>query len=353
MMKAVRLFEYGDASVLRHGDYPLPECGPRDVLVRVLATTISGFDVKYRRGDMAHVRLPGRGAFPLPMQLGRDAAGMVEQVGAEVTAFRAGDRVVGLTAPADPLSPLSVIGLGNLSTGVDLPGHTMFGGNAQFVARPEHYWLPLPDAADTIDAAAAIWAYGTSHRALVDRLRARFGDTLLIVGASGGMGAATLDLARGMGVRAIVTTRSPAKREFLLARGAAEVVVLGESARTHIRDAAGPLGIDAAIDYSGDPAMVRLCVDALRPGGTIAVVAGEASEAPLPVTARDCVRLELSVVGVRSSNVSDQQAVVGLLAQGTIRPAIAAVMPLSAIREAHRLLEAGGVTGRIVLTPWE
>lgn len=99
--------------------------------------------------------------------------------------------------------------------------------------------------------------------------------------------------------------------------------------------------------------MVRLCVDALRPGGTLVVVAGEASEVPLPVTARDCVRLELSVVGVRSSNVSDQQAVVRLLAQGTIRPAIAAVMPLCAIGEAYRLLEAGGVTGRIVLSPWE
>jgi putative oxidoreductase len=352
-MKAVRLFEYGGTGVLRYGDYPEPECGPRDVLVRVLATTISGFDVKYRRGDLASMRLPGRRAFPLPMQLGRDTAGVVAAVGAEVTSFAIGDRVIGLTAPANPLSPLSLMGLGNLSTDIDLPGHTMFGSNAQFVARPEHYWLPLPDAVDTIEAAAAMWAYSTSHHALADRLRMRFGDVLLIVGASGGMGTATLDLARAMGVRVIAVTRSTGKRESLRARGAAEVVVLdGVESVERIRAAAGPLGVDAAIDYSGDPAMIRTCIDTLRPGGALAVVAGEASEAPLPITARDCVRLELSVHGVRSSNISDQQAVVRLLAQGAIHPAVARVMPLAEVAEAHRMLEAGGVEGRIVLEPW-
>jgi NADPH:quinone reductase-like Zn-dependent oxidoreductase len=77
-MKAVRLFEYGEVSVLRYGDYPRPACGQRDVLVRVLAKTISNVDLKFRRGDMAHVRLPGRGAFTSPMQLGRDT-GIVER----------------------------------------------------------------------------------------------------------------------------------------------------------------------------------------------------------------------------------------------------------------------------------
>ena len=354
LMKAARIFEYGGPEVLRYGDYPQPEVGSRDVKVRVLATSLSRFDLKYRAGRLAGARLPGRRAFPMPMQLGRDAAGIVEAVGDEVSAFRVGDRVVGLTSPANPMSPMTIMGLGNLSTDIDIPGHTMFGSNAQFVARPESYWLPLPEKVGMAEAAATIWAYGTSHRALVDRLGARLGETILIVGATGGMGSATLDLARAMGLRTIATTRAASKADFLRERGASEVVVLSDAgdAVEAIREFGGGMGLDLAIDYSGDTKMQRLCIDVLRPGGCFAVVAGEDINATFPASAGDLLKLELSIVGCRGSNISDQQAIVRLLAQGEIRPAIAAVMKLSEIAAAHARLEASEVNGRIVLEPW-
>ena len=354
MMKAARLFEYGSPDILRYDDYPQPEVGAHDVKVRVLATTISRFDVKYRRGELAKVRLPGRGAFPMPMQLGRDTAGIVEEVGKAVSAFRAGDRVIGLTSPANPMSPLTMMDLGNLSTDIDLPGHTMFGSNAQFVARPESYWLHLPENVGMVDAAAAMWAYGTSHRALTQRLRVRFGDTILIIGAAGGMGSATLDLAGAMGLRTIATARSVAQRDLLRARGASEVVLLGDDQEPieTVRRLAGGFGLDCAIDYSGSPEMVRLCIDGLRPGGSLAVMAEDAN-AQLPATITDLIRLELSVHGVRGSNLSDQQTVVRLLGQREIKPQVAAVFKLSEIAKAHQILESGETNGRIVLEPWE
>jgi NADPH:quinone reductase-like Zn-dependent oxidoreductase len=351
-MKAVRLFEFGGADVLRYADYPQPEVGPHDVKVRVLASTISQFDVKYRKGLIAKTKLPGRKAFPMPMQLGRDTAGVVEEVGKEVENFKSGDRVVGLTSPANPMSPLTIMGLGNLSSDIDLPGHTMFGSNAQFVARPASYWLPLPEKVGMVEAAAAMWAYGTSHRVLLERLRSRFGDTILIVGASGGMGSATLDLARGMGLRTIVTARSHDDVAFLRERGASEVVILDDHAAENLRKLSGGLGLDSAVDFSGAFEMIRLCIDVLRPGGSLAVMAGEQHEGPMPITVIDCVGLELNLCGGRGSNLSDQQAVVRLLAQGEIKPAIAAVMKLSEAVRAHEILEAGGVKGRIVLEPW-
>ena len=195
-------------------------------------------------------------------------AGVVEEVGSEVRTFSVGDRLVGLTSPANPTSPMTMMGLGNLSTDIDIPGHTMFGSNAQFVSRPESYFLPLPEYVSMVDAAAAIWAYGTSHRALVDRLQARLGERILIIGALGGMGSATLDLAVGMGLRTIVTTRSAAKGEFLRERGAAEVAILNETdnaAETIRQLGGGDMGLDLAIDFSGDKKMHRLCIDALRP----------------------------------------------------------------------------------------
>lgn len=336
-MKAVRLLAHGGPEALTYGDFPLPEVGPGDVLVRVLATTVSRWDVKYRIGE------PGRSTslYKLPMQPGRDAAGIVEAVGPQVRSLKPGDRVVGLVHPVD-------------AAGQSIyPGHNTFGGNAQFVARPEAQWLVMPPEVEPGDAAAAMWSYATSHRILLDRLQARLGDAIVVVGASGGMGSAIVDLARIMGVRVVAATRSEAKVAFLRDLGASAVIVLAQGdAVAAIRAAAGPRGCDGAIDCSGDPAMMRLCVDVLRRGGTFIPVAAEGPPAPLPITVADCTRLELTIRGARASTLDDQRAVVRLLAEKRIRPAIYDVMPLSELQRAHQRLEAGEVAGRIVLDPW-
>ncbi len=334
-MKAVRLFAHGGPEALTYGDFPIPEVGPDDVLVRVLATTVSGWDVKYRIGESG-----GAPPFKLPMQPGRDAAGVVEAVGDRVTAFKPGDRVVGLVHPVGPKGE-SIY-----------PGHITFGGNAQFVARPEGQWLALPAHVEPAAAAAAMWSYSTSHRVMLDRLGSRLGDTDFVVGGSGGMGSAILDLAKAMGVRTIAYTRSPAKVEFLRRLGATEVVVAQDDAAAAVRKLAPPAGCDGAIECSGAQDMMRLCIDVLRRGGTFIPVASEGRPAPMPITVADCTRLELTIRGARASTYADQRAVVDLLAQGRISPAIDTVMPLSELRRAHERLQSGTVLGRIVLDPW-
>lgn len=333
-MKAVRLLQHGGVEALTYGDFPLPDVGPGDVLVRVLATTVSRWDVKYRMGEGS------RGMFKLPMQPGRDAAGIVEAVGDRVAAFKPGDRVVGLVHPVD--------GAGQSI----YPGHNTFGGNAQFVARPEAQWLRLPPQVEPAAAAAAMWSYATSHRILLNRLEARLGDTIFVVGGSGGMGSAILDLARLMGARVVAVTRSVRKVDFLRKIGASEVVVLPpDNAAAAIR-ALVPGGCDGAVDCSGDHGMMRLCVDVLRRGGTFVPVASEGPPAPMPITVADCTRLELNIRGARASLLEDQRAVVDLLERRQINPAIDAIMPLSELALAHRRLEGGDVLGRIVLDPW-
>ena len=351
MMKAVRIHRHGGSEVLEYGDYPLPEVGPGDVLVRVEKTSVSGWDIKYRVGGLP--RLPGRKGFPLPMQPGRDTVGVVERVGAEVTRFAAGDRVIGLVHPANPASTFTIRGLSNLSTDIDLPGHTMFGGYAQFVSRPEAYWLPLPAHVDGVAAAAFLWSYATSHRILRNRLETRLGDTILVIGASGGMGTATLDLARAMGVRTVAVTRSEAKAAFLREHGATEVVILDDRSVENIRSHGGPFGLDGAVDFTDQSAMLKLAVDVLRPGGSLVVTGGEQASEPLPITVVDMLRLELNLRGVRASTLDDQRAVIAALASGMITPAIHAIMPMSQVREAQELLESGQVSGRIVLDPWQ
>ena len=184
-MKAVRLFEFGGPDRLVYGEHPMPEMGAGDALVKVLATSVSRWDVKYRTGEVhefygkatGHAGgIAGRKPFPMPMQLGRDVAGDVVAVGADVRGLQAGDRVIGVVHPENPQSSAAKRGLGNLSTGVDLPGHTMFGGYAQFVARPESYWIKASPALDVDQAAACMWACATAHHVVAARLGARAND---------------------------------------------------------------------------------------------------------------------------------------------------------------------------------
>lgn len=360
-MKAVRIFEHGDTSVLKYGDYPMPEAGPSDLVVRVLATSVSRWDVIYRqgiwrKGAFDHKPNPGRRMFPLPMQLGRDAVGVVEAVGSAVTRFKPGDRVVCLPHPENPASPEAIRGLGNLSTGIDLPAHGTFGGNAQFVALPESYWMPLPDGVAPEDAAAAMWSYSTSHRILTDRLGTRLNDWVLVTGASGGMGSAAVDLARAMGAQIVAVTRSPKKVAYLEGMGADRVVVVAddamEKAVAMIREATGGTGVDGVIEFTGNRALFRLSIDCLRLGGTLVPVGADWSGAPLPISDQEFTRLELSIRGIRASRLNDQRIVLDLLAKKKITPRIFAVLPLAEIARAHEMLERGEITGRIVLDPW-
>src|SRR5262249_21679160 len=136
-MKAVRLFEFGGPGKLPYGDYPMPDVGPTDVLVKVLATSVSRWDAKYRAGEVHefygkstghHGGIHGRRAFPMPMQLGRDVAGEVAAVGASVTTLAPGDRVRGMTNPQNTPSLPSARRLGPLSRGIAPPRPTLLRG---------------------------------------------------------------------------------------------------------------------------------------------------------------------------------------------------------------------------------
>jgi NADPH:quinone reductase-like Zn-dependent oxidoreductase len=331
-------------------------------LVKVIATSVSRWDIKYRTGEVHqfygmatghHGGIHGRAPFPMPMQLGRDAAGEVVAVGASVDSLKPGDRVVGLVHPENPSSISAIRGLGNLSTGVDLPGHTMFGGYAQFVGRPQSYWIKIGPALSFDQAAAAMWACSTAHHIVASRLNVQMNDNVLITGASGGMGTATLALVKLSGASAIATTRSPAKAEALKSAGADYVVdTKAPDAARQIRDLTRSEGVDGAVEYTGVPALMRLCIEAMRFGGTFCPVGGEMNEIPLRVV--DLISRELNVHGVRASTRNDQRIVVELLEKSRITMPIYAVLPLSQVAQAHRLLENGkDLVGRIVLHPWE
>jgi putative oxidoreductase len=351
---AARLFEHGGPDKLIVGEYDLPPLGDRDVLVKNLAGSVSRWDVKYRNGDLERYRIPGRAPFPLPQQLGREAAGEVVTAGPAVTKFKPGDRVIGVTHPEDPDAPETARGLGNLSHSIAIPGHQAMGSYAQYLIRDERMWLPLPDGVDWEQAGVALWPFSSSHRVVRDRLKVKPGDNVLVTGASGGMGQATMQLAKLAGARVIATTRHEEKTDTLLELGADAVVVTADQdeAFKQVSQATGGDGIDNAVDYTGNPDLLHFIKDVMRLGGTV-VVSSEQGQDPLPFRAADLIRLELNLLGIRGARMNDMLTVLKLLGEGRIRTRIAARFPLTRIGEAHTLLETSpDLVGRIVVLPW-
>jgi NADPH:quinone reductase-like Zn-dependent oxidoreductase len=271
-----------------------------------------------------------------------------------VTRFGPGDRVIGVTHPEDPDAIETARGLGNLSRNLAIPGHQAFGSYAQFLVREERMWLPLPDAVDYEQAGIALWPFSSSHRVVHDRLRVRLGDMVLIAGASGGMGQATMQLCKLAGARVIATTRHPAKAVALCELGADAVVVTAdaERARSEVLALTGSEGVDHAVDYTGSPEVLRFLGSAMRLGGSI-VISSEQGREPVPFTAADLIRLELNLLGIRGARMNDMLTVLKLLGTGRIQTRVAARFPLARVGEAHELLvNSPDLVGRIVVLPW-
>ncbi|MFT4214970.1 MAG: zinc-binding alcohol dehydrogenase family protein [Microbacterium sp.] len=353
---AVWVYEQGGPEKLVFGDHSLAPLGATDVLVQIDTASVSGWDVKYRAGRLSGNNLPGRRPLPLPQQLGREGAGTVVAVGDAVTALSPGDRVVGVVHPENPHDPETYRGFGNLSAGVDIPGHAALGSYAKYVVRDQHLWLPVPEGVELELAAVTLWPYGTSHRLIRDRLRLGLGDTLLVCGATGGMGEATIRLARLAGARVVATTRSASKANALLELGAEKVVLLPDLALAvaEVRDWSGTRGVSHAVDYTGNGSLIRLAIDSLALGGVFSPASGTQvpTDAASPIRVNDFTHKEMTMIGVRGARHQDALAALDLLGRGLIRPRIAARFPLAEAARAHDLYEsATDLVGRIVLKP--
>lgn len=350
----MRIHAHGGPEQLVPELVPLPSPGPTDVVVEVHAAGVSGWDAKYRRGLVATLQLPGRAFFPLPQQLGREAAGTVVWVGPQVTSLGIGDHVVAATHPEDPLSRAAARGLGNLSPDVALPGHQAPGAYARFLVRDEHHWFRIPADVDLEQAALTLWSFATAHRIVADRCRVQMAELFLVLGGTGAMGMAAVQLARLRGARVIATCRGHQRCEQLRELGADMVVEVTEpeDLAGRLREVSGPDGVDHAVDFTGDSAMIAAALTVLRPGASLCVTSGEHDPAPLPVRAAEMVRLELNLLGVRGARRNDALTALDLLAHRKIRVPVAARFALEQANLAHAAFESGTAGfGRIVLRP--
>ena len=305
-MKAVRFNEYGGAGVLKVVDVPVPEPGPGQVLVRVMATGINPGEAKIRDGLM-HERWPA--AFPEGE--GSDLAGVVQRLGPDVTTVTAGDEVIGWVDTRSSHAEYAVVEAGHLA--------------------------PKP-ASVPWEVAGALPVVGFTAWAAVRAVALKPGDSLVVSGAAGGVGSLAVQLA--MREKAtVVGLASPANHAWLTRHGVIPVSY-GDGVGGRIREAAPTT--DAFIDTHGgdyvELALGELGVDPARVD-TIA---------RFDAVAKYGIKAEGNAVGASAGTLSE---LAGLIAAGELEVPIAATYPLAQVRDAFAELAKGHTRGKIVLLP--
>lgn len=322
LMRAVRVSEFGAPSVLRLcSDVTVPQPGLRQVLIRVHACGVNPVETYIRAGTYA--RKP-----TLPYTPGTDVAGVVETVGEGVTAVKAGDRVF-TTA-------------------------TESGGYAEYTVAADDCVHKLPDALDFAQGAAIGIPYFTAYRALLHKAHAKAGETVLIHGASGGVGVAACQLSRALGLKVLGTAGTPEGMKLALNNGAHLAFNHREESYTDkIMEATEGRGIDVIVEMLSN---VNLSKDLqmLAYGGRVAIVG---SRGPIEINPRDTMAKESSIMGVALffATPEEKKECAALLYAGMeagwLRPAVGTQHPLDKVAQAHHdIIESPGAAGKMVLT---
>ena len=322
-MKAILCSEYGETGALRFGDLPVPQPGPREIVVEVHSAAVSFMDVLMMQGK--YQMKP-----PLPYAPGTDAAGIVCAVGAEVSRFRVGDRVA----------------CGG-----------WHGAWAEQMLASEDWAVPLPAQVDFATGAAFRYAYGTARYALVTTARLQPGEVLFVSGAAGGVGLAAVDLGRHLGARVIAGVSTKEKAATVREYGARDVVVYGEEdLRERIRSLTGGQGVDVCLDNVGGKifeTMARL----MNWGGRLLPIGFASGEIP-SLPANLPLLKNYAVAGAfwgawaqrfpRESAAADE-ALLRMVAGGELRPLVSRALPWDEYAVAIGAIAARQAQGRVVL----
>ncbi|HTX13917.1 MAG TPA: NADPH:quinone reductase [Candidatus Baltobacteraceae bacterium] len=320
-MKAIRVHQFGGPEVLRLEDVADPKPAAGQVLVRIHAAGVNPVETYVRAG--AYARLPS-----LPYTPGTDAGGTIESTGPNVSRFKPGDRVYTIGA--------------------------LTGAYGELALCDERTVFPLPAAASFAQGAAVGVPYGTAFRALFVRAQAHGGETVLIHGASGGVGIATVQLARAAGLHVVGTAGSDRGKKLVLDEGAHKV--LDHTSLNHFDEAlatTGGRGYDLIIEMLSNVNLGR-DLPMLAPKGRVVAVG---SRGPVEINPRDTMSRDATILGMSLLNASIDEltgihAAIGAgLENRTLRPIVGQEIPLAEAARAHKAVMESGAYGKIVLVP--
>lgn len=333
-MRAAVVREHGDIDhILLEDDFPEPLIEPGFVKVAVRACSLNYHDIFSRRG------MPGI-TLPLPLVIGSDIAGEVVEIGPEVPEASAGDRVL-----IDPVYPER-----------GMIGERWNGGRAEYCVAHHSQLVPIPDTVSFESAACIPLAYATAHRMMVTRGEVCEGDTVLVMGASGGVGTACVLLAKRVGAAVLACASSAEKLARLGELGADHLINYVEQ---DMREATweivgkpritGTGGVDLLVNCTGGGTW-NDSIRSLRRGGRL-VTCGATAGFDEQIDVRYVWTFEHSLLGSNGWSRNDIEAMLAFAADGSLEPVIDKILPLSEVHQAERLMEQRELFGKIVLVP--
>jgi len=332
----------GGPEVIHPADVPKPDPGRDQVLVRVQACALNHMDLFVRRGPAE----PGK---EFPFWGLADVAGVVSEVGADVETCRAGDRVIVNPALSCGSCEFCRAGEDSLCVDFKILGDEVPGGAAEYVAVPARNIAPLPDDFGFEQAAAVPLVFLTAWRALVTQARLRPGEDVLILGASGGVASAAIQIAKLAGARVFAVTSGSEKVARALELGADRVLDRGEVdfARETLRWT-DQRGVDVVLENVGTPTW-KQSLQCLARGGRL-VTYGRTAGMIGETNIRELFVKQTRIIGTTMGNRREFADVTRLVFARRLRPIIDQIYPLDELRAAHERLEAGAQFGKIVLT---
>lgn len=320
-MKAIRVHSFGGPEVLELEEVPEPKAGPGQVTIRIKAVGVNPLDTYIRAGTYA--RKPS-----LPYTPGSDTAGIVEEVGEGVTRLKRGDRIY-------------TVG-------------TQTGAYAEMAVCAERQVFPLPPSLSFAQGAGIHVAYYTAYRALFFRAQAKAGETVLVHGASGGVGIAAVQLARAAGLTVFGSGGTEAGRRLILEQGAHHALDHKDAGYLEKGvSLTGGRGFNVILEMLAN---VNLGKDlgALAFGGRVVVIG---SRGTVEINPRDAMSRDAAVLGMLIMNASEieltamQAAIQAGIENGTLRPVVGQEIPLAEAPRAHRAVLEPGAHGKIILIP--
>jgi len=351
-MKAVLFYKHGGPEVLQYTDFPTPEPKPGEALIKLHAAALNRVDVFVREG------WPGL-KLELPHINGADGAGEVVAIGPHLPAgvtledekglgIKVGNHVVINANLGCGECEACTSGWDNMCRNWHLLGETIRGTYAEYICLPLRQLYKLPDGFDYHKAAAAALVYQTAWHSLITRGKLNAGETVLVVGAGGGVNTASIDIAKYFGARVLVVGSNAAKLKGAESLGADILIDRSkeENWSKAVYLATNKQGVGVVVDNVGTTFMQSLRT--LKKGGRLLTV-GNSGGPKFEIDNRFIFARHLSIIGSTMSNIADFVTVMDLVVTGELNPAIDKTFPIQNAASAQERLSRGANFGKITL----
>ncbi|HPJ47611.1 MAG: zinc-binding dehydrogenase [Thermovirgaceae bacterium] len=332
-MKAIVMNSTGTSEVLSFGEHPLPEPAPGEVLVRLEFAAVNHLDIWVRIGNVP---------VKLPIIPGSEGAGVVEATGQGEEAFSPGQEVV-VTPWIYPEGHEQL----PLNAYARVLGVARNGCYARYASVPASCLRPAPPGLSLEEAAGVTLVGATAYHMTVTRGGLKPGERVFVMGATGGVGIAAIQIARASGAVVFAATRDPEKRERLREIGAHEVFDTAGDYPAKVREATGGVGVDLVIETVGKATWDR-SLSLLRPGGRLSFC-GSTSGSDYTINLQRIYRNEISLLGCYGAPPEETGLLFEMSARGSVRPVIDSILPLKEAPRAQERMERSDHFGKILL----